>query len=112
MLADRGAVVDHATLYRWIHTYAFELDKRMCPHLCMAKGYWRVDETYAKVKGRWMYLYRAVDTRGQTIDFLLSAKRDTAAAQRFFRKAPGADVQGLDCHERESDYSRASSGLS
>ena len=48
---------------------------------------WRVDETYVKVKGRWMYLYRAVDSCGQTIDFLLSAKRDAEAAKRFFRKA-------------------------
>lgn len=53
----------------------------------MTTGSWRVDETYVKVKGRWMYLYRAVDAHGQTIDFLLSAKRDGAAARRFFRKA-------------------------
>ena len=53
----------------------------------MTNGSWRVDETYIKVKGRWTYLYRAVDSRGQTIDFLLSGKRDAAAARRFFRKA-------------------------
>ena len=53
----------------------------------MSNGSWRVDETYVKVKGRWMYLYRAVDSRGQTIDFLLSAQRDAEAAKRFFRKA-------------------------
>jgi transposase, IS6 family len=53
----------------------------------MSNGSWRVDETYVKVKGRWIYLYRAVDSRGQTIDFLLSAKRDAEAAKRFFRKA-------------------------
>ena len=87
MLADRGVAVDHTTLYRWIQAYAPELDKRLRPYLCMTTGSWRVDETYVKVKGRWMYLYRAVDARGQTIDFLLSAKRDTAAARRFFRKA-------------------------
>ena len=87
MLADRGVAVDHTTLYRWIQAYAPELDKRLRPHLRMTTGSWRVDETYVKVKGRWMYLYRAVDARGQTIDFLLSAKRDTAAARRFFRKA-------------------------
>ena len=52
-----------------------------------SNGSWRVDETYVRVKGRWTYLYRAVDSRGQTIDFLLSAQRDTAAAKRFFRKA-------------------------
>ena len=55
--------------------------------LHMSNGSWRVDETYVKVKGRWMYLYRAVDSHGQTIDFLLSAKRDADAAKRFFRKA-------------------------
>ena len=53
----------------------------------MNNGSWREDETYVKVKGRWIYLYRAVDSRGQTIDFLLSAKRDAEAAKRFFRKA-------------------------
>jgi transposase-like protein len=87
MLSDRGVAVDHTTLYRWIQAYAPDLDKRIRPHLRMTTGSWRVDETYVKVKGRWMYLYRAVDARGQTIDFLLSAKRDTAAARRFFRKA-------------------------
>ncbi|WP_377806482.1 IS6 family transposase [Azospirillum sp. A29] len=87
MLADRGVAVDHTTLCRWIQVYAPELDKRLRPHLRMTTGSWRVDETYVKVKGRWMYLYRAVDARGQTIDFLLSAKRDAAAARRFSRKA-------------------------
>lgn len=87
MLADHGVVVDHTTIYRWIQAYAPDLDKRLRPHLRMTTGSWRVDETYVKVKGRWMYLYRAVDARGHTIDFLLSAKRDAAAARRFFRKA-------------------------
>ncbi|MCM8735324.1 IS6 family transposase [Azospirillum sp. A1-3] len=87
MLADRGVTVDHTTLYRWIQAYAPELDKRIRPHLRMTTGSWQVDETYVKVKGRWMYLYRTVDAHGQTIDFLLSAKRDAAAARRFFRKA-------------------------
>ena len=87
MLADRWVTVDHTTLFRWIQAYASELDKRLRPHLRLTSGSWRVDETYVKVKGRWTYLYRAVDARGQTIDFLLSAKRDAAAARRFFRKA-------------------------
>ena len=55
----------------------------------MSNGSWRVDEPYVKVKGRWTYLYRAVDSQGQTIDFLLSAKRDAEVAKRFFRKALG-----------------------
>jgi transposase, IS6 family len=87
MLLDRGVEVDHTTIFRWIQAYATELEKRIRPHLRMSNGSWRVDETYIRVKGRWTYLYRAVDSRGQTIDFLLSARRDTAAAKRFFRKA-------------------------
>src|ERR1700719_2139106 len=87
MLLDRGVEVDHTTIFRWIQAYAPELEKRIRPHLRMSNGSWRVDETYIRVKGRWTYLYRAVDSRGQTIDFLLSARRDTAAAKRFFRKA-------------------------
>ena len=87
MLADRGVDVDHTTVFRWIQAYAPELEKRIRPHLRRSDGSWRVDETYVRVKGRWMYLYRAVDSRGQSIDFLLSAKRDAEAAKRFFRKA-------------------------
>ena len=87
MLLDRGVSVDHTTIFRWIQAYAVELEKRIRPHLRTSNGSWRIDETYVKVKGRWTYLYRAVDSRGQTIDFLLSAKRDAEAAKRFFRKA-------------------------
>jgi transposase-like protein len=87
MLADRGVEVAHTTVFRWVQTYAPEIEKRIRPHLRLSNGSWRVDETYVRVKGRWMYLYRAVDSRGQTIDFLLSAKRDAEAAKRFFRKA-------------------------
>ena len=94
MLLDRGVEVDHTTLFRWIQAYAPELEKRIRPHLRACNGSWRVDETYVKVKGRWTYLYRAVDSRGQTIDFLLSAKRDAAAAKRFFRKALGQPHTG------------------
>jgi IS6 family transposase len=89
MLRDRGVTVDHTTIFRWIQAYAAELEKRIRPHLRLSNGSWRVDETYIKVKGRWAYLYRAVDSRGHTIDFLLSAKRDAKAAKRFFRKALG-----------------------
>jgi transposase-like protein len=87
MLADRSVTVDHTIIFRWIQAYAPELDKRLRPLLSMTNGSMRVDETYVKVKGRWMYLYRAVDAHGQTIDFLRSAKRDAATARRFFRKA-------------------------
>jgi transposase, IS6 family len=87
MLLDRGVEVDHTTVFRWIQAYLAELERRIRPHLRMSDGSWRVDETYVNVKGPWVYLYRAVDSRGQTVDFLLSAKRDTDAAKRFFRKA-------------------------
>ncbi len=86
MLADRGVVVDHSTLFRWVQAYAATLEQRIRKHLRPCTGSWRVDETYIKVKGMWTYLYRAVDSLGQTIDFLLSAKRDAAAARRFFHK--------------------------
>jgi transposase-like protein len=89
MLRDRGLAVDHTTVFRWIQAYAPELEQRIRPHLRLSNGSWRVDETYIRVKGRWTYLYRAVDSRGQTIDFLLSARRDAGAAERFFRKALG-----------------------
>jgi transposase, IS6 family len=87
MLLDRGVEVDHTTLFRWIRAYAVELEKRIQPYLRMSNGSWRVDETYVRVKGCWTYLFRAVDNRGQPIDFLLSARRDAEAAKRFFRKA-------------------------
>src|SRR3712207_7984147 len=87
MLQDRGVTVDHTTLFRWIQAYAPELEKRIRPHLHRSNGSWRVDKKYGKGEGRWTYLYSAFDSRGQTIDFLLSAKRDAAAAKRFFRTA-------------------------
>jgi IS6 family transposase len=87
MLSDRGVQVGHTTLFHWIQASASEIEKRTRSHLRMTNGSWRVDEPYIRVKGEWVYLYRAVDATGQTIDFLLSPKRDAAAAQRFFRKA-------------------------
>ena len=87
MLQDRRVSVDHTTIFRGIQAYATQLEKRIRPHLILTNGSWRVDETYIKVKGRWTYLYRAVDKTGQTIDFLLSAKRNADAAKRFFLKA-------------------------
>ncbi len=91
MLADRGVEVDHTTMYRWVQRFAPELEKRMRQHLRPCRGPWHVDETYLRVDGQWRYLYRAVDGTGQTVDFLLSAKRDKQAAKRFFRRALGRD---------------------
>src|SRR5262249_44152314 len=78
--------LDHTTIYRGVQAYAPELEKRIRPHLRLTNDSYRVDETYVKIKGAWKYLYRAVDTTGQTIDFMLSAKRDARGAKRFFRK--------------------------
>ena len=86
MMVERGIEVDHSTINRWVLKYAPELDKRIRPQLQSTNDSWRVDETYIKVKGQWKYLYRAVDSEGQTLDFLLSAKRDAQAAERFLHK--------------------------
>ncbi len=87
MMAERGLEVDHSTINRWVLDYAPELDRRCRPHLRNTNDSWRVDETYVKAKKQWKYLYRAVDSEGNTLDFLLTAKRDANAAKRFFIKA-------------------------
>ena len=87
MMRERGLHVDHTTIYRWVQHFAPELDKRCRPHLKACNDSWRVDETYIKVKKVWMYLYRAVDSGGNTLEFLLSPTRDAEAAKRFFVKA-------------------------
>ena len=91
MMAERGVEVDHTTIMRWVHQYSPEIDKKIRKHLRPTNDSWRVDETYIKVKGEWKYLYRAVDSDGSTIDFMLSAKRDRKAVQRFFKKALGSN---------------------
>jgi transposase, IS6 family len=90
LMLERGLEVDHTTIYRWVQSYAPELDRRCRPHLKLTTDSWRVDETYVKVKGAWMYLYRAVDSAGNTLEFFLSATRDTQAAKRFFSKTLAA----------------------
>ena len=87
MMQERGVEVDHTTIYRWVQNYSPEIEKRARGYLKPTNDSWRVDETYIKVKGEWKYLYRAVDSFGNTIDFMLSAKRDHKAAVRFFKKA-------------------------
>jgi len=75
MMLERGSPVDHTTIYRWVQPYAPELERRCRPHLKGTNDSWRVDETYVKVKKVWMYLYRAVDSQGNTLEFLLSEAR-------------------------------------
>jgi IS6 family transposase len=90
MMAERGLHVDHTTIFRWVQRSAPELEKRGPPHLKTTTDSWRVDETYVKVKKQWMYLYRAVDSAGNTLDFFLSVTRDAEAAKGFFRKVLSA----------------------
>jgi transposase, IS6 family len=87
LLAERGLEADHTTIWRWVQRYGPELEQRLRRHLKPTNKSWRVDETYVRVQGRWCYLYRAIDSTGATIDFLLSALRDAEAAKRLFRKA-------------------------
>ena len=86
-MEERGFSIAHTTIMCWVHQYGPELDNRVRRHLKKTNDSWRVDETYIKVKGQWMYLYRAVDSEGNTIDFYLSKTRDHKAAKRFFKKA-------------------------
>jgi transposase-like protein len=87
LLEERGLEADHTTVWRWVQRYGPELEQRLRRHHKPANKSWRVDETYVRVNGRWCYLYRAIDSAGATIDFLLSARRDADAAKRLFRKA-------------------------
>ena len=87
MMEERGLSIAHTTIMRWVHQYGSELDERIRRYLKTTNDSWRVDETYVKVKGQWMYLYRAVDSEGNTIDFYLSKTRNTEAAKHFFKKA-------------------------
>src|ERR687884_2184028 len=86
LLGERGLFVDASCIWRWVQAYAPEINKRCRPHLRPVNKSYRIDETYIRIKGKDRYLYRAVDSTGQTIDFLLTARRDAAAAKRFFRK--------------------------
>ena len=90
-MEERGVTVDHSTVSRWAIRFLPLLEKTFRKYKRPVGGSWRMDETYIKVKGVWKYLYRAVDRDGKTIDFLLTAKRDKAAAKRFFDKAMQAN---------------------
>ncbi len=110
-MLERGLRVDHSTIYRWVQRYAPELDKRCRPHLQACNDSWRVDETYIKIKKTWMYLYRAVDAFGNTLEFLLSPTRDAEAAKHFFVKALRSVVcsasQACPTDEKEAEAPRS-----
>lgn len=108
-MRERGLLIDHTTIFRWVHRYAPEMNKRIRPQLKLAGASHRVDETYIKVGKACKYLYRAMDSTGNTIEFMLSAKRGVSAAKRFFGKMMGADSQRdkvlpHDCKRRRVKY--------
>jgi putative transposase len=119
LMAERGIAVDHATLNRWVVRFSPFLAAEARHHCCPVGRSWRLDETYIKVRGQWKYLYRAVDKEGLTVDFLLTAKRDRAAAQRFLRRAienngvpskinidkSGANTAAIEAYNAESSRS-------
>ena len=86
LMQERGVKVDHTTIFRWVQRYAPELDKRCRPLLKATNDSYRVDETYIRINKQWHYLYRAVDSTGATLDFMLSTTRNADAAEQFFRK--------------------------
>src|SRR5471032_1423250 len=91
IMEERGVSVDHSSINRWAIRFLPLIEKMARKHKRPVGASWRMDETYIKVKGVWKYLYRAVDKQGKTVDFLLTAKRDMAAAKRFFDKTMGAN---------------------
>jgi IS6 family transposase len=107
LLAERGITVDHVTIYRWVQRFTPEFIEAARPCRHAPGDRWFVDETYLKVAGQWTYLYRAVDQHGQVIDVLLSARRDLAAARRFFARALHAGTVPVEVTtDRASVYPR------
>src|SRR5471032_1654076 len=103
MMSERAVSVDHSTVHRWAIKLLPALGKAFGPRKQKVGRSWRMDETYIKVKGEWKYLYRAVDKAGDTVDFLFRAKRDKAAARRYFEKAIDADRE-VPIKIRQSKY--------
>jgi len=112
MMLERGLHVDHTTIYRWVQKYAPELDKRCRPHLKTCNDSWRVDETYIKIKTVWFYLYRAVDSEGNTLEFLLSPTRDAEAAKGFFVKALQSSACSTASPELDTEQMERKAGFS
>ncbi|MBT5953382.1 IS6 family transposase [bacterium] len=86
IMDERGLKIAHTTILRWVFRFSNELKHKVRPHLRKTLTSWKLDKTYIKVKGKWTYLYRAIDREGKIIDFYLSRKRDSKAAHSFFKK--------------------------
>ncbi len=95
MMQERGLHIDHSTIFRWVQHYAPELEKRCRPQLKECNDSWKGDQTYIMIKKVWFSLYRAVDSTGDTIEFILSPPRDSEAAKRFFRKALASTARSV-----------------
>ena len=87
LIAERGLAVDHTTIWRWVQRYGPEVHRRLRGNVKQKSSTWHMDETFVRISGRWLYLFRAIDSQGQTVDFYLSETRDREAAKRFLKKA-------------------------
>jgi transposase, IS6 family len=87
LMAERGLAVDHTTIWRWVQRYGPEIHRRLRGNVKQKSSTWHMDETFVRIAGRWLYLFRAVDSQGQTVDFYLSETRDREAAKHFLKKA-------------------------
>jgi IS6 family transposase len=100
LLAERGFLADHVTVWRWVQRYAPELQRRLCSRLKPTNDSWRVDETYIRIKGEWRYLYRAVDSSGATIDFLLWSQAGRGCSKALPGQSVGtAEPSRAACHQ-------------
>jgi len=87
LMAERGLAVDHTSIWRWVQTYGPEVNRRLHGSVKPKSSTWHMDETFVRIAGKWMYLFRGVDGHGQTVDFYLSETRDRAAAKLFLQRA-------------------------
>jgi transposase-like protein len=87
LMAEQGLAVDHTSIWRWCQAYGPEVLRRLQGEVKRKRSTWHMDETFGRIAGRWLYLFRAVDNYGQTVDFFLSETRDREAAKRFLQKA-------------------------
>jgi transposase-like protein len=86
-MAERGLSVDHTSIWRWVQAYGPEVYRRLQGEVKRKSSTWHMDETFVRIAGKWIYLFRAVDSHGQTVDFFLSPSRDREAAKLFLKKA-------------------------